>query len=125
MKAAKQMHPLPWWGVLCVIVGALPIFFLFNHFGRFELARPILYDTAILCFAVALLWKLRRHVWFWITITALIALHLALILSVRWTTKWVPAMAVVPIGLADLYVVLVIVSVVGRVIEKAETSNKG
>jgi hypothetical protein len=40
--------------------------------------------------AIALRWKLRQQVWFWITMTILAALHLPLILLVPWSTKWIP-----------------------------------
>ncbi len=74
--------------------------------------------------AIAMRWKLRRHVWFWVTMTFLAALHLPLILFVPWTTKWVPAIVIIPIGTADLYAMLAIVSVVGKIRGRAETSKR-
>jgi hypothetical protein len=113
------MH-LPWWGELCVIVGTLPLLFLFDYFGRFDLARPSLASAAMVAIAVALRWKLRRHVWFWITIGLLAALHLPLILFVHWTTKWIPAVVIAPLGLADLYVMLWVLSVIEKSKEKSK-----
>jgi hypothetical protein len=38
IKAARKMRlRLPWWGVLCAIIGGLPIVWLFDHFGKFNL----------------------------------------------------------------------------------------
>lgn len=71
---------------------------------------------------IALRWKLRRHGWFWITMTFLAALHLPLILFVSWTTRWVPAAVIIPIGMADLYVMLWILSVVGKIMEGLDQS---
>lgn len=112
----RQMR-LPWWGVLCVIVGALILGLLFVYFGRFDLARPTLISVAIVAIAIAMRWKLRRHLWFWGTMIILAALHVPLILFVHWTTKWVPALVTIPIGLADLYVMLWVLSVVGKFME--------
>jgi len=109
---------LPWWGVLCGIVGSVLIAWLFDHLGRFDLVRPALYSMAMLGVAIAIKWKLRRHSWFWITMTGIAALHIPLILSVPWTTKWVPALVIIPIGIADLYVTLAILSVVGKFVER-------
>ena len=67
--------------MLCVLVGSLPLVWVFDHLGRFDLARPALYSIAML--AIAIKWKLRRHVWFWITLVVIVAL----ILFVPWTTK--------------------------------------
>jgi hypothetical protein len=112
----RQMR-LPWWGVLCVMVGAGALGLLFVYFGRFDLAQPALISVGMVAIAIALRWKLRRHAWFWITMTFLAALHLPLILFVPWTTKWIPAIMIAPFGIADLYAMLWIVSVVGKFME--------
>jgi hypothetical protein len=113
----KKMR-LPWWGVLCVMVGALPLYLLFVYFGRFDLARPTLYSIAMIAIAIAMRWKLRRHAWFWITMAVIAALHVLLILSVPWNTKWVPAIVIIPLGIGDLYAMLAILSAVGKFVER-------
>ncbi len=122
-KAAKKMR-LPWWGVLCGIIGSTLSAWLFDHFGRFDLALPTLISIGTLGFAVALKWKLRRRVWFWITMTVIVALHVPLILFVPWTTKWVPAPVLVPFCIADLCAMLAILSVVGRYMEGPKTAER-
>jgi hypothetical protein len=69
--------------------------------------------------ATALRWKLRRHLWFWVTMTVITALHVPLILYVPWTTKWAPAFMMVPIGLVDLYAMLAIIAVVESYVDGA------
>ncbi len=115
---------LPWWGVLCGIIGSTLGAWLFDHFGRLDLALPTLIGIGTLGFAIAIKWKLRRHLWFWITLTAIVALHVPLILSVPWTTKWVPAPVLVPFCIADLIVMLAIVSVVGKFMEGSKTAER-
>ena len=115
---------LPWWGVLCVIWGVLALLILFDHFGKLTLARPALTSVAMVIIAIALRWKLKQRMWFWITMTFLAALHVALILLVPWTTRWVPAFAIIPIGVADLYLMLWALSVVGRFMEGPKTSER-
>lgn len=121
ITADDRQIRLPWWGVLCVIFGALPLLFLFDHFGKLALARPTLTSVAMVTIAIALRWQLRRHVWFWITMAVIAALHVPLILFVPWTTKWVPAFVIIPIGMADLYAMLWILSVVGKFMEGPKT----
>jgi hypothetical protein len=118
ITAEDKKIRLPWWGVLCIVAGGLPLLFLFDHFGKLALARPVLDSAAMVSIAIAMRWRLRRHVWFWITMTALAALHVPLILFVPWTTKWVPAIVIIPIGIADLYAMLAILSVVGKFVER-------
>lgn len=115
---------LPWWGVLCVMFAALPLVLLFVYFRKFALALPTLDSVAIVIIAVAMRWQLRRHAWFWITMTLIAALHVLLILFVPWTTKWVPAIVIIPIGIADLYVMLAILSVVGKLVEGPKPAER-
>lgn len=66
-------------------------------------------------------WKLRYHPWFWVTMAFLAALHLPLILFVPWTTtKWIPAFAIAPFGMADLYAMLWVLSIVTKFMEGPE-----
>ncbi len=109
----RQMR-LPWWGVLCVMVGAFLLFSLFDQFGKLAIARPTFYSVAIIIVTVAMRWKLKGHVWFWVTMAFLVALHVPLILFIPWTTKWIPALVLIPIGIADSYMMLWILSVVGK-----------
>ena len=69
---------------------------------------------AVLAFTIAVKWKLRQRVWFWITMTVIAALHVLLISSVPWTTEWVPALVITPIIIVDFYGILWILSVVGK-----------
>lgn len=123
MAQDKQIR-LPWWGILCVIFGTVLLALLFVHFGRFDLARPTLISVAMIVLAIVMRWKLRRHVWFWITMAFLAALHLPLILFVPWTTRWIPAFVIAPVGIVDLYVMLWILSVVRKFMEKQEAAER-
>ncbi len=84
---------LPWWGVLFVIIATFLIGLLFDHFGKFALARPTLVSVAIIIITVAMRWKLKGRVWFWVTMAFLAALHVPLILLIPWTANWVPALS--------------------------------
>lgn len=114
---------LPWWGMLGIILGGLPVLILFDHFGKFNLARPTLTSAVIVVIAITMRWKLRGHFWFWITMIVLAALHVPLLLLVPWTTRWVPAFVIIPIGMADLYLMLLVLSVVGKLMEGPKASE--
>jgi hypothetical protein len=122
IKAAKKIR-LHWWGLLCVMIGAMPLFWLFDHFGRLDLGMPTLVSTAMLGFAIAVKWKLRRRAWFWITMTVIAAFQILLILFVPWPTKWVPAAVFAGLGSVELYGVLAILDVVEKFLEFPETSE--
>jgi hypothetical protein len=73
---------------------------------------------------VAMRWKFKGRMWFWITMAFLAALHVPLILFIPWTTKWIPVLGIIPIGIADLYVMLWIIAKIGKLMEKRTTPAK-
>ena len=117
IREAKKIR-IPWWGVLCWMAGCGLIEWLLIELGKFDLALPTLNCIAVVGFTIALKRKLGRHVWFWITMAVLAALHVPLVLLVSWTTKWVPAIAIAAIDSADLIVMLALLSVVGKFVER-------
>jgi len=123
IKEAKKWR-LPWWGILSVAIGSLFCCWLFDHFGRFDLALPTMNSVGMLVFAIVLNWKLRRHVWFWITMTIIAALHVPLILFIPWTTNWVPVIAIGAIDSADLIVILAILSIAGEYMEGPKAAER-
>lgn len=122
IKAAQKLR-LPWWGVLCIAIGSLPFFLLFDRFGRLNIALPALNCIGVLAFVVAFKWKLRRSTWFWIVMTAIAGLHLALLLFIPWTTKWVPAIAIGAIDSVDFCIALWILAVVGKLVQRSKASE--
>ncbi len=107
---------LPPWGISGGIIVCMPIAWLFDHFGKLNLALPTLFGVGMIAVAIAVKWKLRRRVWFWITMLVIVALHVALIVSVPWTDRRVPGLALVPFGIVDLFVMLAIISVAKQLI---------
>jgi hypothetical protein len=123
IKAARKIW-FPWWAVLCAIAASTLAAWLFDHFGRLNLMLPTWNCLLVLGFAIAVKWKLRRRVWFWATMTIIAALHVLLILFVPWTNKWVPAIAIAAIDSADLIVVLAILSVVRKFMDRSKTVER-
>ncbi len=126
IKAARQIR-LPWWLLLGLGIGSLPMYWLFDHFGRFGLALPAVDSILVVAFTIAVKWKLRRKAWFWGTMAILALLHVLLILCVPWPTKWVPALAIAAVGSADVIVMLAILALVERFMNgpKAAASDSG
>jgi hypothetical protein len=50
---------------------------------------------------VRMRWDLRKHVWFWATITFLVLLHVPLILFTPWTNVNLPGPTVAPFAFLD------------------------
>lgn len=122
IKAAKKLR-LPWWGVLCGIIGAFLCAWLFDNFGKLELVLPILNSIAVLGFMLVLKRKIWRYAWFWGIMALIAALHVPLILFVPWGTRWVPALAIAVIDSVDFCLILWILAIVGRFMGEQKTTK--
>jgi hypothetical protein len=111
LSAAQKLR-LPWWGVWCCVLPALPFFIVLNHRGRLDLALPILASVATIALVIILKRQLAKHAWFWGLILLFSALHVALIWLVPWPTRWVFPLISAGIASADFCVLLVIISLV-------------
>jgi hypothetical protein len=64
-------------------------------------------------------WDLRKHVWFWGTIVFVIALHVPLIVWIRWPLGNVPTdVYMTPLGIADCLIVLGAIGLAARFFSK-------
>ena len=97
-----------------VVVLTFPIFLVFAHYGRPGSGRAAWISTGMILASIKARWDLRKLAWFWVVIAAIVAVHLPLILLVPWTTKWIPAVAIVPAAIADVAAILTLVQFVER-----------
>jgi len=114
----KQANPkdLFWYAVIAIAVSTtLP---LVDYLGRPELERPVMFSLGMILLTIKVCRDIRRRWWFWVTMAVVAALHVPLILHIPWTTKWVPAVAILPICIADLLVILGIVNLAERLFGK-------
>ena len=111
----KEKKPTNYTGV---IIGAvmLPVFLLFRHFGRVDLALPACTYMGMILFAIVLRWKLRTKFWFWAVILVALALHVYLLVNFSWPQFRVTRISLLPIGLADLLIILGMIQLVGKFI---------
>ena len=121
-KAARRMR-IPWWGILCIIAGSAFGGWLLSRLGRLNLAVPTFLCITTHAYAIAVKWKLKRFVWFWVAIGISVAVHVPLILFVPWTSKWIPAPLLVPFMAADWCAIIVLISIVGQVVERSRAAE--
>jgi hypothetical protein len=80
--------------------------FLFAHYGRLELALPIMNFIGLMTFIIFFKWNLRRKLWFWIAIAIIAIFHVILLLLIPWSTEWVPALAIAAVVSVDACLIL-------------------
>jgi hypothetical protein len=86
---------------IVIALCASPLYFLYAYFGDPGRGR-----TAAICAFVIIsiargFWNSRNRIWFWITLTIVVLLHVPLILLVSWSNTNYPGVVLLPLGLLD------------------------
>jgi hypothetical protein len=121
MTTDTQKKPTDYTGVIIVAL-LLPVYLVFYFVGREELGRSVSVVLGMVMLAIKVRWDLRKRVWFWAIIVFVLLLHVPLLFVFRWPQGfhgWLPAIGTLPIGLADLLIILGAVQFVEKFIVKA------
>jgi hypothetical protein len=111
IRAARKFR-FPWWAVLWwMACCAILIWPLYVH-DRLDLAPAVLNSVAVCGFAIVLKWRLKRRPLFWGVMAVVAACHVPLIISVPWTTEWIPAAVIAVFDSVDVVVIIVLVDLV-------------
>jgi hypothetical protein len=102
--------------VIIGIATMLPVFLLFRHFGRDDLALPACICVGMILVAIRIRWDLRKRFWFWATIVLVLLLLVPLVLLVPFPHITVNRITLMPIGFADFLLILGAVKFVERFI---------
>lgn len=112
-RAAKKIR-MKWPGSLAVFAGTLVTAWCVDRLGHLELALPIVNTIAVLAFVILIKKNLRKKLWFWVFMMIVAVLHIVFLLTVSWTTKWVPAFAIAFIDTVDLFGILMALSFISN-----------
>lgn len=123
IKAARKLW-LPWWAVLTLMVIMAPIFPILDHFGKLNMALPLISCVTVLALLIYIKWGLRRQPLFWTMILLLALVHAVLIWYIPWTSRWVPALVTAGISSLDFYLMLwILVAIEMRLHERVTAKS--
>jgi hypothetical protein len=122
---AKKLR-LSWRTQLLMIVIGTPTLFLYLVYGgRLERVWPFMITIGMLGIVIRFKWKLRRQMWFWVTMAVIAVLHVLWVLFVPWTTKWIPVFVYIGIATADFVLILWILLVVEKFMGGPKAAESG
>ena len=106
------------------IVGILaPVFFLITFLSNADMGLSACIVLGMVMLAVKIRWQLRKRVWFWAIVGFVLALHVPLILLVRWPQGNVPTLFyTMPLGIADFLIISEAVALAERFFSKGPSS---
>jgi hypothetical protein len=99
LNSQQSSNPLTARLALIAVTCASPLFFVFALLGDPGKGRVALVCAAVTIIAVRSRWDLRERPWFWVTIATIIALHVPLVLLVRWPQNSYPGFTLAVIAL--------------------------
>jgi|ERR1700733_8523994 len=101
----KEKEPVDYTGLK--ILGILaPVFFLITFLSNADVGLAACIVLGMVMLAIKIRWRLRKHLWFWAIIGFILALHVPLVLMVRWPQGNVPTLFyTMPLGIADFLII--------------------
>jgi hypothetical protein len=107
--------------LVVVILVALPIIIFPFFTGKTELLIGVSMSTAANILAIAKCWELKRHVWFWVVISLIMALHFCLAFFDHWPRVTMTRLVLLPIGAMYYCVTLGVVRFIEKFFVKARS----
>lgn len=103
---------------LWIVVILLPLYAAFLYAEQPDTGKYVCIGVGMHLIAIWINWDLRRHLWFWVTIATLLAVHIPLLLIVDWPSRWIPAISVLPFGVADCALILGVIALMEKLMKR-------
>ena len=102
----KEKQPVDYTGLKIGLI-LVPVFFLITFLRNADVGLTVSIVLAVTMLAVKMHWDMRKHVWFWVIIVFILALHVPLFLVVRWPQGSTPTLFyTMPLGIADFLIIM-------------------
>jgi hypothetical protein len=104
---------------LCVA----PVMAIFFAVGRADLARPVCIAIVAAAVAVRQKWEYHHRRWFWFVIAGVILMHLPILIFFVFPNRWIPALLLMPVALADYVIMIVAIRIAAKQFEPQEADE--
>jgi hypothetical protein len=101
-----------WWMGMGICL--FPLYLLFSAFGNHGRGNAAICFGGAVIAVVRLRWNLRNRVWFWILVSILALMHIALIVLVPWPNKDYTLPIILPVGVLDGLAISFLIQVVAK-----------
>ena len=119
----KSKEAVDYTGLIVALILA-PVFLVITLLANPDMGLSACGVLGMIIIAIKIRWRLRRHVWFWPIIAVVLALHVPLVLMVRWPQGSVPTLFyTMPIGIADFFIISGVLRLGEKLFSKDSSSN--
>jgi len=112
------------WGIIVALL-TIPVAIVVGHFVDPGRGRAAGLALALLIGAVRVFWNLRRRPCFWMSVAALVIIHIVLIILIPWSNKSFPAPTLWPVAIADFAAVCGFIKLVEKAMSRSEGAASG
>ena len=115
-KQARDSITRKWVAIMAICT--LPIWALYAYLGDPGRGQAAWVCSVMISLAARFFWDLRNRIWFWMTLTIIVLLHIPVILLIPWPFKQLTSIAALPFGFADFGIAYGIIQLVENVAER-------
>lgn len=106
----------PKWQGAVVAAAALAVFLIFANFGLEGAGRIAAVSVASIGGAMRIAWPLRNRLWFWVAMTCVVAIHVAIVALHPWSNERYPASMLIPVMVADIIAILCLLALLAKLL---------
>ena len=110
------------WAVVAFLF-SLPVAAIVGHYLGPGRGRAAGIAFGLMIGGVLVFRRLIRHPWFWMSIAALVIIHVVLIIVVPWSNKSFPAPELWPIGIADFAAICGFIKLVEKAMRRHDAPS--
>ena len=97
----------------------VPLLLVFIYFGKADIGLAVFIVLGTSIVAIKMRWHLRKHIWFWAIVVAVLAFHVPLVFMVRWPRGNTPTLFyTMPFGIADFLIIYGVLGLAERFFSK-------
>jgi hypothetical protein len=121
-ESPKAKEPVDYTGLKIGLM-CLPVFILVTLLSNADAGLAASIVSVAILFAIKIRWNLRKHIWFWAIIAVILALHVPLVLMVRWPKNAPTLFYTMPLGIADFLIISGALKLADKLFSNSSSSN--
>jgi hypothetical protein len=99
---------------------AIAAYELFHHFGQQSAGRIAAFSVIALVGVIAKSRPLWSETWFWIFVSVVVLLHVAIIVSLKWPDPHYPALYLAPFAFIDYFAMIKLIELIYRQLDRTD-----
>ena len=110
--------------VYLMVLSSMPVLLIFAYLGDVYRGIGASVCTTTVLIVVRARWDLRKHIWFWVTVTLTLVFQIPFVFLVPWKNRNVNGVTILPLMLLDYGMVFGCVKLAQMMMKKAQPPDE-